>query len=185
MRVIAGSFRGRKLKSPKGLATRPVLARVREALFNILGDIAGFSVLDLYAGSGAIGIEALSRGAGTLVLVESGYKQCRLIHENLNLFGKEAVVIHSSVLPALKRLRSRGAVFDFIFADPPYEKGLAQQTIAAVFNEKILAPDGIMAVTVRRTEELPHDEPGYELFVNRCYGDTRLALYRLQCRGDV
>ena len=161
MRIIAGRHRGRKLKSPRGLATRPVLARVREALFNVLGDVEGLRVLDLYAGTGTIGLEALSRGAESLVLIDSGYRQCRTIRENLSALRENAVVIRSNVLRALKKLPDDGRVFDFIFADPPYEKGLTQKTINSVFRGGLLSGSGILAVTVRYNEELPQNEGNY------------------------
>jgi len=180
MRIIAGRLRGRKLKAPRGLATRPVLARVREALFNVLGDVGELRVLDLYAGTGAIGIEALSRGAQSLVLVDNGYKQCRVIRENLTIVGKDAVVIRSDVIRALEKLRNDGRVFDFIFADPPYKKGMAQKTITSVFNKGLLSGSGVMAVTVRYDEELPQRVDTYEIIFDRRYGDTRLALYKMK-----
>ncbi len=180
MRIIAGRLRGRKLKAPRGLATRPVLARVREALFNVLGDMGGLRVLDLYAGTGAIGIEALSRDAQSLVLVDSGYKQCRVIRENLTIVGKDAVVIRSDVIRALGKLRNDGRIFDFIFVDPPYEKGMAQNTITSVFNKGLLSDSGVMAVTVRYDEELPRIVDTYEIIFDRRYGDTRLVLYKMK-----
>jgi len=181
MKIIAGRHRGRKLKAPGGLATRPVLARVREALFNVIGDVSGLRVLDLYAGTGAVGIEALSRGAGSLVLIESGYKQYRTIHENLSLCGEDAMVIRSDVLKALRKLQGEGRIFDFIFADPPYEKGLAQKTIVSVIEHGLLSGSGIMAVTVRHNEELPQKEGRYEIIFDRRYGDTCLAIYKNNC----
>jgi len=180
MRIIAGRLRGRKLKAPRGLATRPVLGRVREALFNVLGDVEELRVLDLYAGTGAIGIEALSRGARSLVLVDSGYRQCRIIRDNLTIVGKNGVVIRSDVIKALEKLRNDGRVFDFIFADPPYEKGMAQKTVKLVFNKGLLSDSGVMAVTVRHDEGLPQGGDEYAIIFNRRYGDTRLALYKMK-----
>ncbi len=178
MRIISGRLRGRKLKAPRGLATRPVLARVREALFNVLGDIRGLRVLDLFAGTGAIGIEALSRGAESLVLIDKGYKQFRAIHENLSLCGEDALVIRSDVSKALRKLQGEGRIFDFIFADPPYEKGLAQKAIVSVFDFGLLSVTGMMAVTVRFNEEIPQKKEKYEIVFDRRYGDTRLVIYK-------
>ena len=178
MRIIAGRLKGKKIKAPKGLATRPVLARVREALFNILGDIEGLNVLDLYAGTGSIGIEALSRGAASVVFVELGSMQCRIIRENLDAIGKVAVVMCSDVMLALKRLKNDNSVFDFVFADPPYEKGLSRQTILAVCESGILSDSGVMAVTDRYTEDMTQRAGNFEKVVDRRYGDTRLALYK-------
>ena len=180
MRIIAGRFRGRKLKAPKGLTTRPVLARVREALFNVLGNIEGSRVLDLYAGTGAIGIEALSRGAYSLVLIDSGYKQCRVIRENLDALGEDAVVIRSNVMKALGKLQDEGDVFDVIFADPPYGSGMAEKAIISVFRRGLLSDSGIMAVTFRHDEELSMEEINCEEIFNRRYGDTRLVMYRVK-----
>ncbi len=180
MRIIAGRFRGRKLKAPRGLVTRPVLAMVREALFNVMGDMDGLRVLDLYAGTGAVGIEALSRGAISLVLIESGYKQCRIIRENLDMVGKDAVVIQSDVLKALEKLQKEGNTFDFIFADPPYEKGMAQKTVISVFDRKLLSGSGVMAVTVRYDEKLSMEKDNCEIIFDRRYGNTRLVLYKMR-----
>ncbi|HUT63585.1 MAG TPA: 16S rRNA (guanine(966)-N(2))-methyltransferase RsmD [Anaerolineae bacterium] len=180
MKIIAGRLRGRKLKAPKGLATRPVLARVREALFNVLGNIEGARVLDLYAGTGAVGIEALSRGAQSLVAVDRGYRQCRVIRENLSRIGIDAVVIRSSVTTALEKLCDDGSVFDFIFADPPYERGMAQKTVVSVFNKGLLSDSGVMALTVHRSEGLPSEEDKYEMIFDRSYGETRLVIYKIK-----
>src|SRR5882724_5521373 len=121
MRVIAGRLGGRALKAPAGDATRPTGARVKEALFSILGDMSALSVLDLYAGSGALGIEAVSRGAGSVVFVESARPALACLRENLTKLGLESV---ASVLPlrvesALPRLRKYGP-FGLVLCDPPW-----------------------------------------------------------------
>ena len=177
LRVIGGKFRGRKLKAPKGLTTRPVLARVREALFTVLGDIEGLRVLDLFAGTGAIGIEAVSRGAESVVFVDSGSQQCRIIRDNLTVVGIAAEVIQSEVSRVLKKMGIAGSTFDIVFADPPYEQGLGLQTLRAVCGGSILSASGIIALTVRRTEDLPETICCCRKLLNRCYGDTRLLLY--------
>jgi len=177
MRIIAGRHRGRKLKAPRGLSTRPVLARVREALFNVLGDVTGAQVLDLFAGTGALGIEALSRGAGSLVSVDIGHRQCSIIRENLVELGEHAEVICTDVPKALKHLGAEGRKFDLIFADPPYEKGLARRTVELVFSLKLLSATGVMGVTIRHTESLPERENEWHKIFDRRYGDTRLVLY--------
>jgi 16S rRNA (guanine966-N2)-methyltransferase len=180
MRIIAGKFRGRKIKAPKGLATRPVLARVREALFNVLGDIEGTRVLDLFAGTGAVGIEALSRGAESLVAVEKGSQQIRIIHDNLSVLGVAARVIRSEVKTAIGKLSAEGERFDFIFADPPYDSGLAAAAVDAVFENGIISETGVMAVTVRKKENLPAGNDNYSMIFDRSYGDTRLAIYKMK-----
>ncbi|MFC1552710.1 16S rRNA (guanine(966)-N(2))-methyltransferase RsmD [Candidatus Latescibacterota bacterium] len=180
MRIIAGKLHGRKIKAPKGLATRPVSARIREALFNVLGDITGTCVLDLFAGSGAVGIEALSRGAESLVAVEKGSQQCRVIHDNLSVMGVEARVIRSEVKTAIGKLSAAGEKFDFIFADPPYDSGLAARAVEEVFEKGIISETGVMAITVRKKEELASDSDTYTMIFDRSYGDTRLAIYKMK-----
>lgn len=177
MRVIAGTLRGRTLKAPKGLATRPVLARVREALFNMLGDMSGARVLDLFAGTGAIGIEAVSRGAASAVFVDSGAGQCAVIRENLSMLGIGGEVIRADVFRAIDRMAVEGRVFDFVFADPPYELGYSAKALEAVCTRGLLASRGIMALTVRKTEALPHLAGGCALMLDRRHGDTRLLVY--------
>ena len=177
MKIISGTLRGRNLKAPAGLATRPVLASVREALFNILGNMTGTHVLDLFAGTGAIGIEAISRGAESAVFVDSGAAPCAVIRDNLTALGITGEVIRSDVSRVLERFAKTGRSFDFIFADPPYEQGFSQATIEFVCGNGILAPHGILAVTVRKTEDLPECSGVCERIFDRRYGDTRLAMY--------
>ncbi len=180
MRIIAGKLRGRKIKAPKGLATRPVLARVREALFNVLGDLDGARVLDLYAGTGAIGIEALSRGAQSLVSVEKGGIQRRIIQDNLSAMGIDAQVIRSDAITAVSKMATSGEMFDFIFADPPYESGLAAAAVDKVFATSILSESGVLAVTVRKNELLRTENDTFTIIFDRTYGDTRLVIYALK-----
>jgi len=177
LRIIGGKLRGRKLKVPKGLETRPVLGRVREALFNVLSDVRDFEVLDLYAGTGAIGIEALSRGAAHAVFVDSGPRQCRTISENLGAAGVSGEIIRSDVLRAIGTLGGKGRSFDFVFADPPWEQGLGPATVDAVFEAGIVTAQGTMGLTVRRTDEVPERFPGCECIFDRRYGDSRLLLF--------
>jgi 16S rRNA (guanine966-N2)-methyltransferase len=177
MRVISGTFRGRTLKAPEGLSTRPVSARVREALFGILGDMSGARVLDLFAGTGAIGIEACSRGASRVVFVDSGAEQCRVIRANLEALGISGEVIQADVFRTVKRLAETGVVFDFVFADPPYERGLSDRAVESVCRLGLLSDGGIMAVTVRKTDALPPSAGDRSMIVDRRYGDTRLAIY--------
>ena len=118
MRVVAGTFKGRRLVAPRGTRTRPTADRVREALFSMLGDVGGARVLDLYAGSGALGIEALSRGADSAVFVESDARAIAAIERNLASIGVEATVWRRDVLRFLARA---DGPFDLVFCDPPYD----------------------------------------------------------------
>ena len=177
IRVIGGSLKGRKIKTLKGLATRPVLARVREALFNVLGSVTGFRVLDLYAGTGAVGIEAVSRGAEHAVFVDSGLFQCRIIRENLAALGIEGEIVRSDAVAAIVKLGRAQRLFDFVFADPPYEHGFGPTTVEVVHESSILAGGGIMALTVRKNDPMPGDVGSLKQVFNRSYGDTRLVMY--------
>ena len=186
LRIIGGEFRGRKLSTPKGLATRPVLGRVREALFNVIGNIDNFRVLDLFSGTGAIGIEALSRGAQSAVFIDSGFRQCAVINENLTALKLSEEVLKTDVFRALEKLEKLRRQFDFIFADPPYEKGLGLQTLDIISKKNILADKGIFALTVRSSEELPESSGPFKQIFNRLYGDTRLILYiREKCVIEI
>ena len=185
MNIIAGRHRGRVLKSPKGQATRPVLGRTREALFNVLGDVTGLAVLDLFAGTGALGIEALSRGAASLTTVEQGHAASRAIRENLDMLGEAAEVVADDVFRALRRFGSEGRRFDLVFIDAPYEQGLSQKAAGTVFGQGVLAENGLIAVTVRFGEVMPGD-PGWQgdalpmearMVFDRRYGETRLVIY--------
>jgi len=182
MRIIAGRYRGRKIKAPKGSVTRPVLARVREALFNILGDQENLSFLDLFSGTGAIGIEALSRGADSVIFVEIGAVQCRLIRDNIPETDAGIDIVHSDALRTLRRFIRDRRTFDIIFADPPYERGLSQKTVDRVCSGGILSENGVFAVTVRSSENLPEECGDCVRIDDRIYGDTRLAFYAYKRR---
>ena len=127
MRIIAGAFRGRLLRAPKGNRIRPTIDRVRESIFNIIAaEVAGAKVLDLFAGTGAMGLEALSRGAQFCCFVDQGEEAVRLIRENVQLCAAQerSRIIQGPAASAIRRLGSENELFDLIFMDPPYGKGL-------------------------------------------------------------
>ena len=131
MRIIAGAFRGRRLHAPKGNRIRPTIDRVREAIFNIIAaEVAGAKVLDLFAGTGAMGLEALSRGAQFCCFVDQGEEAVRLIRENVQLCGVQdrSRIIQGPAASAIRRLGSENELFDLIFMDPPYGKGYIEKT---------------------------------------------------------
>ncbi|MEA2198496.1 MAG: rRNA (guanine966-N2)-methyltransferase [Solirubrobacteraceae bacterium] len=174
MRVIAGSRGGRVLTAPRGRATRPTSDRVREAVFSILGDISDAAVLDLYAGSGALGIEALSRGAASAVLVDSAQASMSAIKRNLDDLGLEAVVQRADV-PAFLRAASRSAPqYDLVFLDPPYRHAseLGAELSAAV--APMLAPGARVVAESDRRAPLKLDLP---LLDERRYGDTLILIH--------
>jgi len=174
MRVIAGELRGRKLVAPTGEGTRPTADRVREALFSILGDVAGARVLDLYAGSGALGIEALSRGAREAVFVDSAHGAVAAIRENLEKLGIEGLVHRRDALAWLAA--AEGAQpFELVFADPPYDSALEAAPLLAEQLPPVLSPD---AVIVTESDKRAPLELPFELLRERTYGDTRIAVHR-------
>ena len=156
MRVIAGSAKGHKLQTIEGLNTRPTTDRIKETLFNIIAfDLPESRFLDLFSGSGAIGIEALSRGADTAVFVEQAAECQKVIAENLThtKLMERARLIKSDVLTGLAQLSAEKATFDIIFMDPPYAAGLAEPTLEKIVSGGLLAPEGM--VIVERSAQIP------------------------------
>ena len=144
MRIISGKARGLKLKTPRGMSTRPTADRIKESLFNILNnmiDFDGKNVLDLFAGTGALGLEALSRGAASAVFVDRSSADC--IEDNFNRSHLENVeILRAEVFRALERMSDRQ--FDLVFADPPYHFGIAQRILSAVSEKNLLAEGGLL-----------------------------------------
>jgi 16S rRNA (guanine966-N2)-methyltransferase len=174
MRVIAGELRGRKLAVPTGAGTRPTADRVREALFSILGDLSGARVLDLYAGSGALGIESLSRGASGAVFVDSAPAAITAIRANLSNLGIDGSVHRRDALAWLAAAAG-GPPFDLVFADPPYDSALATGPPLAERLPAVLSP---AAVIVTESDKRAPLELPFELLRERTYGDTRIAVHR-------
>ena len=179
MRIISGEARGRHLRAPRGAATRPTADRVREALFNILGDATGLAVLDLFAGTGALALEALSRGAAQAVLVDSAEGAVRVIQENAATLGYQdrARVLRLDVLRALRLLEKQGARFDLVFVDPPYQGTAAAATLAALGGGSLLAP-GALVVVEHDNRNRPGEQHGALcLTQRRKYGQTEVSFY--------
>lgn len=175
MRIVSGSHRGHRILAPKGLDTRPTADRVREAAFNLIGPVDGASVLDLFAGSGAMGLEALSRGAERVVFVEANAEAARTIERNLDKLGLAgATVVRRDALGMLAGEAAAGRAYDLVLADPPYAEWCALQPRLAPYLPPVLARDGLLVVeTAARTEpDLP-----LTLRTSRRYGATRLTLY--------
>ena len=171
MRVVAGEFKGRRLVAPRGSRTRPTADRVREALFSMLGDVSGARVLDLYAGSGALGIEALSRGAESAVFVERDRAALTALGRNLEATGARGEVRRQDVSRFLARPEG---TFDLVFCDPPYDGAPA---IAEALAEALPA---IAAEEARIVTESDKRNPlllPLPLAVERSYGDTRIAIH--------
>lgn len=178
MRIIGGQAKGRKLKGVSSKEDiRPTQDRVREALFNILGDeVVGCRFLDLYAGYGSVGLEAVSRGAEEVVLVEKKTGLVQLIKENIALLEIEAKVrVYRSELPGLlKRLASP---YDIIFLDPPYQKGLTEPTLREILTRSLIKKDGLIIAEHHCREKIGVE--GLTLFRKSSYGESQLSFYRL------
>ncbi|WP_352419968.1 16S rRNA (guanine(966)-N(2))-methyltransferase RsmD [Proteiniborus sp.] len=180
MRVITGKSKGSKLIAPKGLHTRPTSDKVKEAIFNILGDISDKSqVLDLYAGSGNMGIEFLSRGANVCYFIDNDINSIKSIKENLNRTKliEQAVVYKNTAEKALSILGSKGIVFDFIFLDPPYEKEIIVPILEKISKNKILKDKGIIVVEHESKLILPKFANNLFKKDFRKYGGTTISFY--------
>ena len=175
MRVIAGEWRGRPLRAPPGAATRPTSDRVREALFSILaGRVPGARVLDLFAGSGALGIEALSRGAASAVFVDDAAGAIRAVEANLHAVNAAAEVRRSDALRFLGAARDRGAQYDLLFLDPPYRHA---ERLAPALSEALPAVLAPGAVAVAESDRRAPLELTLPLHDERRYGDTLIRIY--------
>ena len=178
MRVITGKARGVALKTPDGLQTRPTADRVKEALFSIINfDIPGARILDLFGGTGQLGIEALSRDAASAVFVDERDDACKLIRENLRRTKLEqyAKVVRSDYLSYLSRCNER---FDIIFLDPPYAEVFLENSLKRITEIDILQSGGIIVAERPLGKELPWDFPGYTRSKDYKYGKVLLTLYR-------
>jgi len=178
VRVIAGEYRGRTLATPRGLATRPTADRVREALFSILGPVEGLDVLDLFAGSGALGIEALSRGAASATFVERDRRTAAVIRRNLEDVdaGDRARVVVSDAVAWLRARRGKEA-FNLVLLDPPYDSAVRLGGPLSDHLPGVLAPE---AVIVTESDKRAPLELGIPRSDERTYGDTRVAIHRAE-----
>ena len=178
MRVIAGNARGTQLKTPDGMATRPTTDRVKEALFSILQfDLPGRRVLDLFGGTGQLGIEAISRGAKSAVFVDLGENACDLIRENLRRarMQEQGRVIRSDYMDYLCRCREQ---FDLIFLDPPYAEVFLENSLKKITEIDILQSGGIIVTERPIGKALSGEFPGFLRSRDYKYGKTLLTLYR-------
>jgi 16S rRNA (guanine966-N2)-methyltransferase len=177
MRVIAGHHGGRRLKAPAGRGTRPTAEKVREALFAMLGPLRGESVLDLFAGSGALGIEALSRGAARAVFVERDGAAARVLRENLGALGiaaEAAELRRGDALTALRRASDAGETYDLVFIDPPYSGAQEWSSQLSANLPPVLAPAARVVVESDRRAPLELLLP---LATERRYGDTSIKIH--------
>jgi 16S rRNA (guanine966-N2)-methyltransferase len=188
MRVIAGQAHGQRLKAPRGTATRPTSARVRESIFSRLAarlDFGGLAVLDLFAGSGALGIEALSRGAHSAAFVDSSRAAAAAIKDNLEALElmPRCRVLCLDARRALGELARHGARFDLVMCDAPYQQGLSTEILARLCDLDLLAFGAWVVLELSRRESAP-EEPRLERVSVATLGDHRIALYRRVAQAD-
>jgi len=170
VRIIAGEKKGHRIAAPRGARTRPTSDFVRETAFNLIGPVDGASVIDVFAGSGALGMEALSRGAQRAVFVDSDRDACRTINANLDKLGLHGVVLCQD---ALRALTSERDTYDLVLCDPPYD--YAERDRLAPHLKRILAPDGLLVYQTAARDEPQVD--GLTIRTSRKYGSARLTLF--------
>lgn len=174
MRVITGTARGRRLKEPTNYDIRPTTDQVKEAMFNIVQfDVEGRRVLDLFGGTGQLGIEAASRGASQVVIVDAGREAIKLIKDNVSSCRVAAQVVQADALSYLERC----ARFDLVFIDPPYDSGLAEKALKTIKEFDILSEGGIIICETRRETVLPTLEKPYVMGREYRYGKVKLTVY--------
>jgi 16S rRNA (guanine966-N2)-methyltransferase len=177
MRVIAGRFGGRTLRAPRGHRTRPTSERVREALFSQLADVVGARVLDLFAGTGALGIEALSRGAHSALFVERDARALKALRANLEALGidaEQARVSATDALVAVQSARDRGETYDLVFVDPPYGRTRELGEELAELLPALLAPGARVVVEADKRTSV---ELGLPVVRQKRYGDTTITVH--------
>lgn len=183
MRVISGSARGRKLKSPKSSETRPIMDRVKTALFDILApEIMDMRVLDLFAGTGAVGIEALSRGAESATFIERSPEAWRLVRENLALtnLSDRAEVLRTDAFAYLQQAAATGRRFDLVYVAPPQYVNMATQALTLLDTTPLTGPDGLVIVQIHPQERAELDAltlKRLRRYDERRYGSTLLLFY--------
>jgi len=183
MRVISGTARGRKLKEPEGHAIRPTTDMVKESVFNIIQfDIEGRRVLDLFAGTGQLGIEALSRGASSAVFVDESNDAIRLVRNNITAMGFEdkATVLRGDAVTFLKQ----GGGFDVIFLDPPYDSGLMEKALINIIEFDMLKENGIIICETNVERQMPEVNFPYKKGKGYKYGRIKIVLYTKNSQTD-
>lgn len=182
MRIIAGKARGRKLISPATMETRPTLDRVKEAMFSMIQNYIDDSVcIDVFAGTGSLGLEAASRGAKEVYLVDKSPVTYPLLKDNIiNLkFTDCCTSLNMDAYDALKSLAKKGKIFDLIFIDPPYCKEMIPEAMRIIRENNLLSSNGIIVTKIDSIEEIYPGYDGIELIKNRKYGNTTVCLYEL------
>lgn len=177
MNITAGEFKGRKVKTVQSNDVRPTSSKVRESIFNMIqSSITDSVMLDLFAGSGIMGLEAISRGSKRVVYVEKNPKVASIIKQNIDTFPIDAQLIVADALKALTRFQE--AEFDIVFVDPPYKAGLFIPVLQMIFDKKILKDDGIVVIEHASDDNFDDQiaQIGYRILKDRKYGDTSIRV---------
>lgn len=178
MRIITGTAKGMKLKAPRGMDTRPTADRVKESIFNILGcRVVNAQILDLFAGTGNLGLEALSRGGAAAIFVDNSGQSVSVIRDNLDhtKMASRGEILKSDVLQALGRLAARGRSFDLIFCDPPYNRGLVTATLSKLNSSDMLSANGIIVIEHSRHELINNEWDRLTVKRTERYGETLVS----------
>lgn len=179
MRIITGIRKGMKLENAEGVNTRPTESRIKESIFNILGNVHDTRVLDLFSGSGAIGLEFLSRGAKSVVLVENGKESLVALKNNVSKFKGEGIsVLNSDYLVALKKLNDQNCIFDYIYVDPPYENlQYYEKALEFIHQNKILEDNGMLIIEAKEGINI-NNLNLYDIIDSRKYRSTMVYFLR-------
>ncbi|MFH1837606.1 MAG: 16S rRNA (guanine(966)-N(2))-methyltransferase RsmD [Candidatus Omnitrophota bacterium] len=181
MRIIAGEHKGRKIHRPASVETRPTKDRIREAVFNIIAaHVPNADVLDIFAGSGAYGLEALSRGAERAIFVENDKECVDTIKKNIDLLdlNKYSEIMDMDAFRALGSIGESADRFDLVFADPPYNKNLAKKTLIIVNQYDILRPVSFFILEHHKDENIPGSEGNVSLFRQKSYGEIVISIFK-------
>lgn len=180
MRIIGGDAKGRRIHSPKRSKIRPTSDGIKESLFNILPEVSEKSFLDLFAGTGNVGIEALSRGASKVVFIEKNASMVNSIKRNLEEFGFSGKyeILATEASKGIRQLQKRGERFDYLFADPPYEKGCIREIFQCIREGEMISSDGFVVIQHSIRENIEGTQTGiFVLTDQRKYGDTLLSFF--------
>ncbi|MCM0648715.1 16S rRNA (guanine(966)-N(2))-methyltransferase RsmD [Clostridium swellfunianum] len=183
MRIISGEAKGRKLLSPEGMGTRPTLDRVKQSIFNIIQHkTVGAKVIDVFAGTGSLGLEAVSRGAAECYLIDKGDSTFKFLKQNVEnlIFSDRCTCINTDSYAALKEFGKKGLVFDLIFIDPPYSKEMIPPAVEIISEKNLLSKDGLIVSKIDSSEEIYTGNEKIELFDHRKYGNTTVCFYRFR-----
>jgi 16S rRNA (guanine966-N2)-methyltransferase len=185
IRVIGGSVRGKKLKGPRGTLFRPTTGRVKEYIYNVLGEaVKDAVVLDLFSGSGSLGIEALSRGAESVTFVELDAGHARLLEQNLSLcrFSEMSRIYRGNVFNQIERMFQSSMQFDLILADPPFKEKLHQQIVVTLNRFPVLSQNGLCFIEHEKNDPADVLE-GFDLIKDRAFGHMTVSLYAYRPKG--